>query len=106
MVLVTGPPRAGVTSMAAALRRRMPSYRFAEADDVGGMPVPVAVVFVASAVAPVVESDCALARNRATGGSGLGLAITKSLIEAHGGTVKVTTAPGEGSTFTISLPAL
>ena len=60
VVLVTGPPRAGVTSMAAALRRRMPSYRFVEADDVGGMPVPVAVVFVASAVAPVVESDCAL----------------------------------------------
>ena len=45
-------------------------------------------------------------RNRATGGSGLGLAITKSLIEAHGGTVKVTTTPGEGSTFTISLPSL
>lgn len=45
-------------------------------------------------------------RNRATGGSGLGLAITKSLIEAHGGTVTVDTAPGEGSTFTISLPVL
>lgn len=61
VVLVTGPPRAGVTAMTAALRRRMPSYRFVEADDVGGTAAPVAVVFVASAVAPVVESDCALA---------------------------------------------
>lgn len=46
--------------MTAALRRRMPSYRFAEADDVTGTAAPVAVVFVVSAVAPVVESDCTL----------------------------------------------
>ncbi|MDA2892449.1 hypothetical protein PDG61_16130 [Mycolicibacterium sp. BiH015] len=60
VVLVTGPPRAGVTSMAAGLRRRMPSYRFVEAEDAAGTSAPAAVVFVASAVAPVVESDCAL----------------------------------------------
>ncbi|PZF80960.1 sensor histidine kinase [Jiangella anatolica] len=44
-------------------------------------------------------------RTRATGGSGLGLAITKHLVEAHGGTVTVSSMVGAGSTFTIRLPA-
>lgn len=37
-------------------------------------------------------------------GTGLGLAITRHIIEAHGGTVSVKSEPGEGSSFTISLP--
>jgi two-component system sensor histidine kinase BaeS len=44
-------------------------------------------------------------RSRATGGSGLGLAITKQLIEAHGGSIDVISAVGEGSVFSIRLPA-
>lgn len=43
-------------------------------------------------------------RNRSTGGSGLGLAIVLKLAEAHGGTVDVVSAEGEGTTFTLRLP--
>jgi signal transduction histidine kinase len=38
-------------------------------------------------------------------GNGLGLSLVKRIAEAHGGRVSVKSAPGEGSTFTITLPA-
>jgi len=44
------------------------------------------------------------ARNRASGGTGLGLAIVAGLVAAHGGTVSVNTAPGEGADFQVRLP--
>jgi two-component system sensor histidine kinase SenX3 len=45
------------------------------------------------------------ARSRATGGTGLGLAIVKHIATNHGGQVTVVSTVGEGSTFTLRLPA-
>ncbi len=45
------------------------------------------------------------ARSRSTGGTGLGLAIVKHIATNHGGRVDVTSTLGQGSTFTLRLPA-
>ena len=45
-----------------------------------------------------------VARSRKLGGTGLGLSIVKHIIQAHQGTVSVTSTPGEGSTFLIQIP--
>lgn len=46
------------------------------------------------------------ARSRATGGTGLGLSIVRHVAANHGGSVRVDSVEGEGSTFVLELPAV
>lgn len=67
-----------------------------------GMGIPVAeqrVIFQ-----KFVRGRAAIAAN--VKGTGVGLAMVSHIVRAHGGEVRVASAPGEGSTFTILLPAL
>ena len=37
-------------------------------------------------------------------GTGLGLSVSRSIVEAHGGTIRAENTPGQGATFVVSLP--
>jgi signal transduction histidine kinase len=42
----------------------------------------------------------------APGGSGLGLSLVQRIVEKHDGTIDVASTPGEGTRFTVTLPAV
>jgi signal transduction histidine kinase len=44
------------------------------------------------------------ATEQAIPGTGLGLVISRAIVEAHGGTIDVTSLPGEGTTFRVEIP--
>jgi len=52
----------------------------------------------------IFERFTQVATDKATGGLGLGLWLTERLVQTMGGQVLLTSAPGQGATFTVELP--
>jgi signal transduction histidine kinase len=54
----------------------------------------------------IFERFARLEAPRAVNGLGLGLSIAKQIVEAHGGAISVSSAPGRGSEFRVTLPSV
>ena len=87
-----------------------------EPDGVGGDGGPSGVVIEVADTGPGMSPDQVAhvferfyrsdpSRSRLHGGAGLGLSIVSAIVAAHGGTVAARSAEGEGTTFTLRLPA-
>lgn len=85
--------------IAIVARRDGASVSIAVVDDGEGIPADM----LDSVFDRFTRADAARTRDR--GGAGLGLAITRAYVEAHGGTIAVTSEHGHGATFTVRLPA-
>jgi hypothetical protein len=87
VIAVVGPPSAGASSLAAAVAERLPDHTVVEAL---GPTTPDAVVIVASAAAPLADSDVDLIERAAAGTDLVIAAVSK--IDAHRGWREVLTA--------------
>jgi signal transduction histidine kinase len=70
--------------------------RFAVVDTGEGIP--------AEELPRIFDKFYRIATSRHSGGAGLGLAIVREIIAAHGGQIDVASEPGNGTTFTFTLP--
>ena len=80
-------------------RRRSDDILFTVSDSGRGIP-PDRLESIFGRFQQVDSSD-----SRQSGGTGLGLAICRSIVEHHGGRIWALSTPGEGSTFSFTLPA-
>ncbi|WP_269145332.1 PAS domain-containing hybrid sensor histidine kinase/response regulator [Azospirillum brasilense] len=64
--------------------------------------IGIAAEDLPTAMTPFAQVDQSMARRYE--GMGLGLSISKRLVEAHGGTLRIDSAPGQGTTVTVALP--
>jgi signal transduction histidine kinase len=73
----------------------------------GGRLVEVKVSDTGRGIAPEIQEkifDPFFTTKGVGEGTGLGLAISESIVSAHGGTIRVDSRPGDGATFTVTLP--
>ncbi|GLC25516.1 PAS domain-containing sensor histidine kinase [Roseisolibacter agri] len=94
-------PEGGTVTVACAVEDAGSAPRVAVAVRDTGIGIPASEH--ARIFEPFVRVDGGL--NRRVGGTGLGLAISRQLVHLMGGDIAVESAPGEGSTFTLRLPA-
>jgi len=91
-------PQGGCVTLSAVMRERL--VRVTIADTGTGIP-PGDLPYIFERFWRGEKS-----RSRVGGGAGLGLAIAKQLVEMHGGTIGVESAPGKGSKFWFTLASV
>jgi NtrC-family two-component system sensor histidine kinase KinB len=94
--LIANALRYAESRVAVSARHSGQWVRFSVADDGEGIPTEYQ--------SRIFDKFVQVKSEKSVGGTGLGLAICKEIVRAHKGTIWVDSTPGEGSTFTFTLP--